>query len=181
MHANTMVIAKRYATALFESLESTGRREAVLAQVEKMLEAFPTELDGVLLREAVSGEVKLSLAKQLAEAVHADQLLHRTLELMGERKRLGVLRGFLNELRNRLDKSLGIERVEYRSATPVTDADREILSSHLSKSLGGAIRLKTVIEPDLIAGCVIRINHRVADLSLRSRLIQMKEVLSQGV
>jgi F-type H+-transporting ATPase subunit delta len=108
-------------------------------------------------------------------------LLARTLDLLAERNRLGVLTAFLAELRRCIDGRLGIQRVEYLVATEMASAEQKALEASLVEVLGATVRLKVTVQPDLLAGCILRVGHRVADMSLKSRVLQIRDALSQGV
>jgi F-type H+-transporting ATPase subunit delta len=180
MQGNKSIVAKRYARALFECLETPALAAQVLEQTELILRVLTPEIESFLSKESVGAEIKSSLVLDLSKAIKADSLLERSLVLLADRNRLGVLRAFLMDLRSRIDAKLGIKRVEYVVSEGMAPGDLAAVQNGLAEALGGTVRLSVVVDPNLLAGCILRIGNLVADLSLRTRIMQMRESLSVG-
>jgi len=181
MQSNGTAIAKRYASALFECLDTRELQQSVLDQVELLMRLVSPEVAALLAKETISPTFKKSIIDEISAAVKTEKLLARTLDLLAERNRLGVLTAFLAELRRCIDGRLGIQRVEYLVATEMASAEQKALEASLVEVLGATVRLKVTVQPDLLAGCILRVGHRVADMSLKSRVLQIRDALSQGV
>lgn len=181
MQSNGTAIAKRYASALFECLDTRELQQSVLEQVELMMRLVSPQVGSLLAKETVAPSFKKSIIDEISGAVKPDKLLSRTLDLLAERNRLGVLIPFLAELRRNIDGKLGIQRVEYVVASEMAAAEQKSLEASLVEVLGSTVRLKVTVQPDLLAGCILRVGHRVADMSLKSRVLQIRDALSQGV
>jgi F-type H+-transporting ATPase subunit delta len=181
MQSNGTAIAKRYASALFECLDTRELQQSVLDQVELLMRLVSPEVAALLAKQSISPTFKKSIIDEISAAVKPEKLLSRTLDLLAERNRLGVLTAFLAELRRCIDGRLGIQRVEYLVATEMASAEQKSLEASLVEVLGATVRLKVTVQPDLLAGCILRVGHRVADMSLKSRVLQIRDALSQGV
>ena len=180
MSANLSAIAKRYSQALVECIGDDGVAGRIQQNVEDLLRCLSPEVEQCLAKETVTAEFKQSIIDDLVKAVAADQLLGRSLGLLADRKRLAVLRLFLVDVRTRLDARLGIRRVDYITAAEVTQDELRGIEKSLADALGGKVNLTVTVEPSLLAGCILRMGGLVADLSLKTRLMQLRESLSEG-
>lgn len=180
MHAHLSAIAKRYSQALDECIDTDALAKRIQDNVEKLLAALVPEIEQFFARDTVPQELKRSVAEELAQKLGVDDLVLRTLMLMSGRNRLGAIRLFLLDLRGRLDRRLGIRRIQYVSAAELSREDLKSIEQSLSEALGSQIVLSVSVEPSLLAGCILRLGNLVADLSLRTRMMQLKESLSEG-
>lgn len=174
-------VAKRYAQALFETYDTAEGKNAALSSAETLIAVLSPELEERLAKPAVSAESKKGLLKELIKAVHIDQNFERTLYLLWENRRLASLRPFLLKLTEFLDESLGIQRVEYQTAKELGSEHRESVRQKLEAALGKKVRLTFTLNASLKAGCIVRVGYRVIDMSLKTRIGNLKEAISQGV
>ncbi len=181
MHRDAGTIAKRYALALFQCLDSEKQKTEALVSAENFEKVLQPEIEAHLARPVVSAASKNSLIKDIARELHLPTSFSRTLTLMWENGRLSVLRLFLRRLIELLDEDLKIARIDYSSAQPISDEERTALKSEFEKSLGKTVRMTFSVNEKLLAGCVVRVGFRVIDMSLRTRIGSIKEALSQGV
>ena len=79
-----------------------------------------------------------------------------------------------------VDRHRGIEWADVTTAVPLDDAQQKEVSQLLSGIAGSEVSLRTYVEPDLIGGIVARLNDRVIDGSVRSKLRNMhRQVVEQ--
>lgn len=72
-------------------------------------------------------------------------------------------------------------RGQIKSANPMAAAEVAELEKTLSQAMGRTVVFECETEPQLRAGMVIKIGTRQIDASLKTRLSNLKEFLSQGV
>lgn len=181
MQRNGSAIAKRYSTALAESIEAEQPARQILGQCQLLLKLLIPEVESSLAKETVSAEFKAEILNEIRSSLGLHELLSRALHILWENNRLAVLRSFLIETIAALDLRLGILRVEYISATPVSDDEKSSLLTDLGQTLGKVVELTLSVQPELLAGCILKIGYQVVDMSLTTRITHIKEALSQGV
>lgn len=169
------VVAGRYARALFEVAKAKAKLEAVLADlgaVERTL-AERRELFQKLRHPLISaGQKKAVLRSALGDL---SPLAVKFLELLVEKKRIGILSEIMTAFRREVDKELGISRVGVTSAYPLSTDEERGLQSALAKKLGKKLSISYKTDRDILGGLVVRAGMRVWDGSLRSSLNKLKE------
>jgi F-type H+-transporting ATPase subunit delta len=180
MNEHVATIAKRYSAALDGCLDSDQVVREVQYQTELFLSLMTPDVEAFFAKETIPTELKQSILDDLLKQTVAHEYLARTLALMATRNRLGALRLFLQDLRSRLDTRLGIRRVDYVVAAPLNQDERASVEQSLAEVLGSKIKLTVRVDSSLLAGCIVRLGNLVADLSLKTRLKQLKESLSEG-
>lgn len=181
MDTAVTTIAKRYAQALFETYETFDDKNGALSAAETLFAVLSPELEERLAKPTFSAESKKAFLDEVIKAVPLDQHFERTLYLLWENTRLSALRPFLSKLTEFLDESLGIQRVEYLTAKELGLDQQESVRQKLEEALGKKVRLTFTLNASLKAGCIVRVGHRVIDMSLKTRLGNLKEAISQGV
>jgi F-type H+-transporting ATPase subunit delta len=77
-----------------------------------------------------------------------------------------------------LDQRLGLMHAEVISAVELNAEQRDMLAAELGKVAGSQVRMKFVIDRDLIGGVTARVGSKVYDGSVRGRLAQLKQRLA---
>jgi F-type H+-transporting ATPase subunit delta len=72
-------------------------------------------------------------------------------------------------------------RAQVKTATALNPAELAELEKVLSQTTGQSVVVECETEPQLRAGMVVKIGTRQIDSSLKTRLSNLKEFLSQGV
>ena len=91
-----------------------------------------------------------------------------------------LMPGILEQFTVMVDRHRGIEWADVTTAVPLDDAQQNEVSRLLSGIVGSEVSLRTYVEPELIGGIVARLNDRVIDGSVRSKLRNMhRQVVEQ--
>lgn len=151
-------------TALVEELDAL--RRDVFARHPQVKELFGSEL--------VSEDEKLALLDRVF-AGRVSPLLLNVLKVLARHRRLGMVGDVIVVAHKLWEQRSGRQPVELVTANPLTpELERELLDS-LTKALGADPIVTASVNPDLIAGFVIRIGDRVFDGSMRTRLEAMRK------
>jgi F-type H+-transporting ATPase subunit delta len=72
-------------------------------------------------------------------------------------------------------------RVEAVAITvlPLTEADKNLLQTKLSKMINKNIALKNEVDPSILGGMLVKFGDKVIDGTIQSRLNELKENLAQ--
>ncbi len=73
----------------------------------------------------------------------------------------------------------GKQRVQIKTAMPLSDQSRDRLRQRLAESLPFEPILETQVDPSLIGGIVIRVGDTVYDSSLATRVAQLRDRIQQ--
>ena len=170
------VYAKRYAQAVFEiALErkELDRWQSDLGKIASLAE--DAALVAVLASPRFHFDEKVKLLSERLGEINP--LALNLAYLLVTRGRLGVIGDIADEYQRRLDSHHGIERAEVTTAIPLDDEEK----LKLEERLGGIVRKKVVLEPEVdssvVGGFVARIGGKLLDGSTRSKLEALKREL----
>ena len=169
-----------YAQAIFAVAEAEG----VLDQVEDELFRFARTLEQEQqLREALTDP---GLPPERKRAVLQDILGERanpqTASLLGfivEQGRARDLGAIVDELAERAAERRRAVVAEVRTAVPLDEGHRRRLTDALNRATGKSVELKVVVDPSVIGGVVARVGDQVIDGSVRHRLEQAREQMTE--
>ena len=170
--------AKRYAQALFAIAEEQDAIEAWLIELTQAQAALdhPT-VRAYLDTPRVPIEDKLGVVTQLLEG--QEPLVANMVGLLTERHAVASLGAVTDAYTSLLNARLGRVQAEVTTATAISQAQRQKLSSVLGTSLGKEIVLDARQDPEIIGGIVVRVGDQIIDGSVRSKLAAMRQRLDR--
>lgn len=173
------IVASRYAEALF----ALAQEQDLIAPVERDLTLLANtlaehqELDQVLQHRRIESRDKYSLLEEL----FGKEFHELTLNFLGvllEKRREGYLADIITGFRREVDLARGILEAEIRTAVELPPEGKEALAAGLTKATGKEMRFEYRVEPELVAGAVLRIGDKVIDGSIATRLKRLHAELS---
>jgi F-type H+-transporting ATPase subunit delta len=78
-----------------------------------------------------------------------------------------------------VDKYRGIIRGEIVTAIPISDEERAEIANHFGAKFGKKLYLIATIDPSIIGGIILRIDGKIVDAGITSRLAALKEQLTR--
>jgi F-type H+-transporting ATPase subunit delta len=170
-------LARVYAEAALDAAGGPAEQDALMAELESVrddvLDREP-RLQELFASGLISKDEKLALLDRLF-AGQLSTLTLNVLKVLAKHGRLGMIRDLIAATRKMWETSSGRQPVELETANPLTpELEREILAT-LTKVLGSDPIVSATVNPDLIAGFVIRVGDRVFDGSVRTRLEAMRK------
>jgi F-type H+-transporting ATPase subunit delta len=179
-------VVNRYANALVDIVVSTtsGIDPALavsqLRTFEAALHTAP-ELSTVLASPAVSAARKRLVIRRIADAIGLDRIIRNFLLVLSDHHRAGALADMIGAFEILVDERLGFLRAEVTSASELTAEQRERLAAELAKLASSQVRMKFVVDPDLIGGVTARVGSKVYDGSVRGQfaILRRRLVLNQ--
>jgi F-type H+-transporting ATPase subunit delta len=170
--------ARRYAQAIFEIARDKGELDLWRSDLKLVAEAVSIpELLAVMESPKVNFQDKSSLVAQQLEGVNP--LALNLVYLLTTRNRLGLAGQIAEEYGRLVDAHRGIKHVLVTTAVPLEVAERENLRQALSKFVKGQVILESQVDPKIIGGLVARMDDKLLDGSVRSRLASLKRSLSE--
>lgn len=176
-----MTDAKEYSRALFELAEESGKTDAVLADINLAKAAFEQNPDykNLLDTPALAKDEKLSLIDEAFGGL--DIFTVNLIKILCERHSVHLFPKIADSFAALYDKSRGIERVEAITAFPMNEAQLEAMKNKLRAITGKTIIIKNTIDRAIIGGVILRYSGVQLDGSIKSRLDDFKNSLSNIV
>ena len=174
-------ISARYAQGLFELAEENGTVEEKKGYCELLLEVFEQNTDISLIFRAVKIskiEKKEFIEKSFASYVDHDMISF--LKLIIDKGRSFYLKEILEDYVKLANEKLGIELGTVVSARALSAEDMKRIQDALSGSSGHTVILKNKIDPSVIAGIKIIVGNKVTDITTKTRIEDMRNVLLKG-
>ncbi len=175
-------VSSRYATALYDLAQESGRVE----MVEKHLAALSEALDGSDDLVALVASPLYSRAEQgramaaICDAMKIGAPTRNLIALMAEKRRLFTLRDVIRDFNAILADARGVVSAEVISARPLNKTQRKALETALAKATGAKIALEVGVDEALIGGLVVKVGSRMIDSSIRSKLSQLQTVMKEA-
>jgi F-type H+-transporting ATPase subunit delta len=173
-------VAGRYASALFDLASDSGK----VADVETDLVTFQGLLDQSpdlvrLVRSPViaSDDQSKAIAAILDKA-RISGLAANFLKLVTSNRRLFPIQDIIKAYRTLAARSRGEVAAEVTSAVPLNNEQTAALKETLKASVGKDVTLQARVDPGLLGGLVVKVGSRMIDSSLKTKLQNLKVVLT---
>jgi F-type H+-transporting ATPase subunit delta len=174
----SVTLGRRYARALLHLTRAKGgletaqtelREIAALARRDRRVRRY-FESPGISRTEKIAFLEK-SWKPQLSRPVYG------LLMVLLRRRRLDHLVLIADEFQNLAEEAMGITRVVVRTAVPISEAQAGALTKTLAASTGRTIMLTREVDPALIGGAVVSLNHWIIDGTLATELWRIRRRL----
>lgn len=169
-------LAGVYASAGLDAAGGIGEQEQVVNELEAIVSevlSLDSRMQQILASVLIAAEEKVPMLDRLFAGKVSTTTLN-LLKVMARHKRLGLLRDVAKVSRKIWQDRSGRMPVELETANSLDAAlEQEILVA-FGDVLGADPIVTQRVNPDLIAGFVIRVGDRVYDGSVRSRLEKMR-------
>lgn len=174
------LVSKRYSNALFEVAFEQGQYEAVqdeLSFVTACLNEEP-KLYQLLKSPLISSDEK----KEILSAIFKENVskeVFNFLRIIIDKGRESYIESIVEEYRVLANKVKNKIDAVAITAVPMNELDLKKLQVNLSMSSGKNIQLQNQVDPSVKGGVLVKIGDKVIDGTVKSRLENLKEQLSQ--
>lgn len=176
--AQPLTIARPYARAAFEFAKAHAAESEWAGKL-----AFAAEASADRRVAALFGDPRIeprALASLFVrDGEPADSAFTRFLELLADNRRLRELPEIAALFEQMKREAEHVLKVRVRSAVPLDDVQAGHLVEALKRRYRSDIELERTLDPGVLGGAVIDIGETVIDGSLRSRLAQLENTLTQ--
>ena len=168
-------VATRYAKALADvtATASSGLSpQDALTQLRAFESALANsrELENALTTPAVPTGRKRAVVGRIAGVLKLSPIARNFLFVLIDHRRIALLGAILTAFDLIMDERLGFARAEVSAPRELTAAQRDAINAQLERTTGKRIRMRVVVDPELIGGVVARIGSTVYDGSVRGQL-----------
>ena len=173
-------VARRYAKALFELLDTSSIEPARLA-LNGLGEAFT---QSAALRHAVASPMfpeatKLNVLLEVATRLGCPPVVQRFLDQLVKKNRVNFLPDIAEAFAKLVDESKGTQQVLVSSAKELPATEQDRITTRLRDLLKRDVDVTFHTEPEHVAGLHIRLGSTVVDSTVRGRLSAMQRVLTK--
>jgi len=169
-------IAERYANALIELGEKYDQLDTYnsdLALVSATLKSH-TDLTRFLEHPTIPIGDKKEIIENIFKKAVSQNILN-TLKLLLDRNRMFLFYSIASHYIEILNNKRNITVAEVFTAIEIDEETKNRVKSQLEKLFNKNINLEHKIQPDIIAGMVVKVGDRVIDGSIKARLENMKK------
>lgn len=175
-------LARRYANALLGLGQESGQVDAYAADLAAFAEALDAS-DGLLRTVLNNPGLSVIERSNVLQAVLAKMALapmvNNFLNLLVDKSRLVIFDQIQVAYQEMADEIVGRVRATVTTASALHDAEAAQITQVLSKAMQSTVVVDYQVDPELIGGIVARVGDTVFDASIRSRLQDMREILSR--
>ena len=169
--ASSYLIVQRYAQALLDLAREQGTSEQVEAELGALDGMLAENAD--LRRQLGNPRLGRDVTKRILADLIGDapnDLLRRTLMLMADKGRAGLLPEFASAYNEVAMIAAGRQIAKVASAAPLDDQMRGGLKARLEALTGKEIIISESVDESLLGGLRVTIGSRMIDGSLKRRL-----------
>jgi F-type H+-transporting ATPase subunit delta len=186
-------VAERYARALYLALQEnpSASSETVQKGLSRLAMALSADerLKASLGNPLLGAEKKkMLIAKSLNPGADASsrqvesstRILSNFLELLVAKKRMDLLPLIIARFEQALESSKGTMKAHVKSASALNENSKKRIEEELSRIFKKKIFVEASVNPELLAGVVVKAGDVVIDNSLESQLKNMREKLGKS-
>jgi F-type H+-transporting ATPase subunit delta len=181
MKTEQSVIAAPYAEALLKAAHKEGGDKlgdtvlSDLALINTVISSSP-DFGKILNHPGIPLSDKRKAIIETFKSRVSDLAL-RLIELLLDKRRLGLLRSIEHEYHELTNKYKNIAKADLICAEPLNDKAIADIKARLAEHVGKKLEVTVKVDPSLIGGVVLRMGDQVMDGSLRGKLRNLERAL----
>jgi F-type H+-transporting ATPase subunit delta len=173
-------VARRYAEAFFSIAQDANKVDELQTELEKVAEVIDTteNLKEYLAHLLIPAKEKKDVMVKIF-AGSISQITLNFLMMVIDKRRENYIGLMVDEYKELADEARDIIKAEVISAQEVTEEEINILAEKLSATTGKTVKLKQLVDPELIGGIKLRMGDQIVDATVAKKLEMLKEKLKQ--
>ena len=170
--------ARRYAQAVFEMAEQGGALDRWERDLSRLADALgdPTVAAFFDSPQIPTGEKRAAVGRLLGE--EGQPLALNLAGLLIDRGRFRMMPGLYHAFHSMLLERRGIAVGELTTAVPLSDEELDFVKRHLRIIVGKEVEVRTIVDPDIIGGIIVRVGDQLIDGSVTSQLRKLRDRLA---
>lgn len=176
------IIANRYAEALFELSEEENITKEIYNELNNVVDILKNnkDLDNVLKSPLVAKAEKVQLIETLFDS-KINNNLKNFLKILVEKGRISSLKSIKLTFKELLNDKHNIIEGTVISAIALTNEKVKELEEKLSKKYNKNVTLENKVDESILGGVLVRLGNTQIDGSVKTRLDNIKDQLSQVI
>lgn len=177
-----MILATRYARALYSLSHEAGVDESVFAQMRAIEQVLESEvsIEEFFRSAVVQPAEKLKAMQALCEKVKIAEPFKNFLLVLAKKNRVSIFREILTAFQIIADEAHGVTRGTVRSAGVLDPQARQRIETLVSQATKKQVILSYKEDPSLLGGLVAEVGSYTFDDSLTSHLTRINEQLTRS-
>lgn len=177
------LVSKTYGEALFEIAMESGEDKAQelmeeILGISAVLQQNP-EFDELMKHPGIPKQEKLQVLKEVFQGRVSEEL-ESFLEIIVSKERYRDMSGIFSYFVDRVKETRKIGVAYVTTAVELTAAQKSAVESKiLETTVYKSMEMHYIVDASIIGGMIIRINDRVVDSSIRTKLDGLKKQLLQ--
>jgi F-type H+-transporting ATPase subunit delta len=178
MKISKTAIAKRYASALFESAIAVSALDKVAEDLARLSEILKS--DKVALRfiipQVVPSSIKSMFLNTVLEQLKPHEIVSNLLRVLVKKNRMFAISSIAGEFTERLRDHKGEVLVEVGSADELSEATLNEIKAAIERSFSKKPIIKHKIDKKLLGGVSVKVGVHMMDNTVRRKLRELKRV-----
>lgn len=169
-------VAKRYAKGLLDVTQKAGNTDAIFTEMLDIVKTVEgsKELKNFFASPIIDSKKKSAAAAEIFK--NFSPLSQNLIALVIKQGRENHLQSIAQEFINKVEDLRGVQRVTLTSATELSRKNMEdiLRNSNLVKGQG-EYDIKTIINPEILGGYILRVGDQQIDASVKTKLNRLKK------
>jgi F-type H+-transporting ATPase subunit delta len=176
-------IAKRYARAFFEIAEEKKQFEKYYHELQSFSEVVDgnENLKDFLANPIFDQHDKRDVVDAILQKIGLTGITASFLRLLADKRRIGILADIAACYREMMDAVLKKQRIQVRTAFPLSIELSEHLKKGLEELTGKQVELTIDQDASLLAGIVVRVGDTLYDGSIKTQLNNIRNLLGEEI
>lgn len=174
------LVSKTYSEALFEVALEEGMIDRFLDEINFVadsLKEFP-EFQNIIKSPTINKNEKKNIISDVFKEKLSQEMLN-FLKIIIDKSRGNSIEAIREDFKAKVNNHKGIVDAVAITAIPMSKEDSDKLINKLSGITGKTINLTNEIDKSIIGGVMVKIGDKVIDGTLKGKLDNIKEELSQ--
>ena len=173
-------ITNVYARALFEAAKDVGTLDATGANLSMFAEAMKEspELTEAMHNPMIDSRTKKAIVRELTAG--ADRIFINGLDVLIDKLHADLITDLNDRFQELVKQEKGLMEVEVMTAVELEDETREKIRERIEQATHKKVEMKETVRKDIIGGLVLRFGDVIVDGSLKAKLEQLRNRLTQA-
>ncbi|WP_332018806.1 ATP synthase F1 subunit delta [Kaistella sp.] len=172
----TSKVAKRYAQGLLNFTQESGNTDSVFTEMGDIVKTIEKskELQSFFASPIIDVKKKVSIALEIFKDF--SPVTKSMLQLIIKQGRESQLQNIAQEYINKVEDMNGVQRITITSASALSSENiNNILKSSELVNHDNKFDVKSIINPEILGGYILRVGDQQVDASVKSKLSKLKK------
>jgi F-type H+-transporting ATPase subunit delta len=176
------LVRETYAQALFEAAVEQDVLQSTFNDYRDVIAIFKSEPEFFELYK--TPKIDKEEKKQILESVfgqHIQKELLNFLKVLVDKRRTFYVSDIFDAFDTKYREHLKMRTAIVKTVTPMTSEQMDLLAKKLSEQTGLKVHVENILDESIMGGMLIQMGDQVLDSTLKRKLGNLKETLSQLV
>lgn len=172
----TSKVAKRYAQGLLNFTQESGNTDSVFTEMGDIVKTIEKskELQSFFASPIIDVKKKVSIALEIFKDF--SPVTKSMLQLIIKQGRESQMQNIAQEYINKVEDINGVQRITITSASALSSENiSNILKSSELVNHDNKFDVKSIINPEILGGYILRVGDQQVDASVKSKLSKLKK------